>query len=106
MEETPNLIYLNQLSDGDNAAKKSLLKVLKAEFITEVEQYNINMINNCLLNAAENVHKIRHKIGFLGMEKAYELSNNHEQELKNNSILLKFEFENILNIIHNFLTTL
>lgn len=104
MNETPNLIYLNQLSDGDDVIKNKILIVLKEEFVTEFKEYNANMINKDLLSASEKVHKIRHKIGFFGMEKAYELSNKYEQNLKNNSDILKTKFEKILDIIYKFIT--
>lgn len=104
MNETPNFIYLNQLSDGDDDIKNKLLVVLKEEFVSEFKEYNTNMINKDLLSASEKVHKLRHKIGFFGMEKAYELSNEYEQNLINNSDILKTEFEETLSIIYKFIT--
>jgi altronate dehydratase len=102
MNEEPNLIYLNNLSDGDETIKNKLLLILKEEFVQEIEIYKLNVINNNLISAAENVHKIRHKIGFLGMEKAYDLSNQYEHNLRNNSNELKNEFEIILEVINEF----
>lgn len=103
MNETPNFIYLNQLSDGDDEIKNKLIVVLKEEFVSEFNEYKANMIIKDLLSASEKVHKLRHKIGFFGMEKAYELSNEHEQNLKNNSDILKTKFDKILNIIYKFI---
>jgi uncharacterized radical SAM superfamily Fe-S cluster-containing enzyme len=103
MKEEPNFIYLNQLSAGEQAVKDRLLSVLKEEFATEYEDYKANISNSNLLFASEIVHKIRHKIGFLGMEKAYDLTSDYEKNLKNNSLDLKEEFETVLGIINAFI---
>jgi hypothetical protein len=103
MKEEPNFIYLNQLSAGEQAVKDRLLSVLKEEFATEYEDYKANISNSNLLFASEIVHKIRHKIGFLGMEKAYDLTSDYEKNLKNNSLALKEEFETVLGIINAFI---
>ena len=102
MNEEPNLIYLNKISDGDKTVRKRLLLVLKEEFTQEAEEYKFNIINNNLSSASEKVHKIRHKIGFLGMDQAYDLANQYEQNLRTNSIQLKNEFEIILDVINEF----
>jgi hypothetical protein len=103
MKEEPNFIYLNQLSAGEQAVKDRLLSVLKEEFATEYEDYKANISNSNLLFASEIVHKIRHKIGFLGMEKAYDLTSDYEKNLKNNSLDLKEEFETVLGVINAFI---
>lgn len=103
MKEEPNFIYLNQLSAGEQAVKDRLLSVLKEEFATEYEVYKANISNSNLLFASEIVHKIRHKIGFLGMEKAYDLTSDYEKNLKNNSLDLKEEFETVLGVINAFI---
>lgn len=103
MSDEPNLNYLNQLSEGDETIKSRLMLVLKEEFFKEVEEYKQNMMNNNFLLASECVHKIRHKIGFLGMYNDYELSNQYQQNLEDNSINLKDDFEKVLNIISEFI---
>lgn len=103
MKEQPNFVFLNQLSAGEQAVKDRLLGVLKEEFATECLDYYTNISNSNLLFASEIVHKIRHKIGFLGMEKAYDLTSDYEKNLKNNSLVLKEEFEIILDIIKEFI---
>lgn len=103
MNEEPNLIFLNQLSNGDQAIKSRLLSVLKEEFLKEVEEYKLNMISNKFSLASEIVHKIIHKIGFLGMQQAYDLSNQYQQDLDVNSLDLKDDFEKTLNIINEFI---
>jgi hypothetical protein len=106
MKELPNIEYIHQLANGDEPIKNRLIEVLKEELPIEVENYyaSINKLN--WLEAAENVHKLRHKIGFLGLENAYQLSNEYEQNLRMKSILLKNEFEIVLEKIINFISKL
>jgi hypothetical protein len=103
MKEEPNFVFLNQLSEGEQAVKDRLLSVLKEEFAREYADYHANISKRNLLFASEIVHKIRHKIGFLGMEKAYDLTSDYEKNLKNNSLVLKEEFETVLGIINGFI---
>jgi HPt (histidine-containing phosphotransfer) domain-containing protein len=103
MEEIPNLIYLNQLSDNDKSVSHQLMLILKEEFQDEFESYNLKMIQNDFVSAAEIVHKLRHKIGFLGMEQAYTMSSQFEQNLRLNSLNLKDEFELVLKVIKKFM---
>lgn len=103
MVEKPNLINLIQLSNGDEAIKSSLWLVLKQEFSKEVEDYNMKITEKNFLIASEIVHKIRHKIGFLGMYNAYDLSYQYQQNLELNSLDLKEDFELILNTIDEFI---
>jgi hypothetical protein len=103
MTEEPNLINLIQLSDGNETIKSSLWLVLKEEFSKEVEEYNLKIIENNFSLASGIVHKIRHKIGFLGMQNAYDLSYQYQQNLEISSTDLKEEFELILNTIKEFI---
>lgn len=106
MKEEPNIAYINQLANGDESIKKRLIRVLKEELPVEVENYNLNIEKLNWLEAAENVHKLRHKIGFLGLENAYQLSYEYEQNLREQSVLLKKEFEVVLKKIINFISKL
>lgn len=106
MEEVPNIEYINQLANGDESIKSRLIKVLKEELPIEVENYNTNIEKLNWIEAAENVHKLRHKIGFLGLENAYQLSDEYEQNLREQSIVLKKEFEIVLKKIINFISKL
>jgi len=101
--EKPNFSYLDNLSGGDEAFKKQLLGIVKDEFPKEREKYNNHLKNNDLKSAAEDVHKIKHKISILGLEKSYEVASKFEENLKNNSNQLNQEFENILDVISDFL---
>lgn len=103
MNEGPNFIYLDQLSGGNQEIRDRLLFVLKSEFVEEVAEYEMNIANSDFLLAAGIVHKIRHKIGFLGMTKFYDLANEYEHNLMTNSADLKNEFETTLSIVNEFI---
>lgn len=103
MTEEPNFNNLMQLADGDEAIKSSLWSILKEEFIKEVEDYNLKITENNLSVASGIVHKLRHKIGFLGMQKAYDLSYQYQQNLEFDSTDLKEDFELILDTINKFI---
>jgi len=103
MKEIPNLIYLNQLSNNDKTVSNRLMLVLQEEIQEEIESYNLKIFQNDFVSAAEMVHKLRHKIGFLGMEQAYNMSSQFEQNLRFNSLNLKDEFELVLEVIKEFI---
>jgi HPt (histidine-containing phosphotransfer) domain-containing protein len=101
--EKPNFSYIDNLSGGDEDFKIQLLGVLKAEFPKEKEQYLNHIKENDYKSAASDVHKIKHKISILGLEKSYEIASKYEGNLKNNSMDLSEDFEEILDIISDFL---
>lgn len=101
--ETPNLSYISQLSGGDTEFESKILEIIKAEFPVEKEEYDNNVKNNNLEKVAENVHKLKHKISILGLEKSYSIAETYEEELRKNDPSRKNEFENILNIITEYL---
>ncbi|MFD0988933.1 Hpt domain-containing protein [Mariniflexile jejuense] len=106
MTEQPNLEYLKQFSGGDQAFEKKLFTVLKKEFPVEKETYFQNLKLNNFKLASENVHKIKHKISILGLEKSYQLATEHENNLRESNASLKDEFQTVLNVITDFLETL
>ncbi len=66
------------------------------EFPDERESY-LNNISNANFNlAANNVHKIKHKISLLGLEKSYELASEHEINLGEGNAALHHSFNEIL----------
>ena len=80
--EQPNLSYVNQLSAGNSTFKEKLIAVLKEEFPNEKAVYLNNIHSKNYKEAAENVHKIKHKISILGLEKSYEVARAFENNLK------------------------
>lgn len=104
--EQPNLSYVKNLSGGDKAFEAKLIEVMQSEFPIEKAIYIKNVEAKKYKETAENVHKLKHKISILGLEKSYEIAAEFEKNLKEGSNLLKDEFESILKTITNYLTTL
>jgi len=95
--EQPNFTYINSLSRGDKAFEAKLVAVIKAEFPIEKATYIKNIQEKNYKEAAENVHKLKHKISILGLD---------ENNLKENTSTLKEEFEKILQTITDYLIKL
>jgi HPt (histidine-containing phosphotransfer) domain-containing protein len=104
--EKPNLDYINALSGGDNAFKARLIKVIKDEFPNETAQYFQHLKIENYTKAAADVHKLKHKISILGLEKSYELAFEHEEALLNKDVSLASQFKEILTFIEQCLTNL
>jgi len=104
--EKPNRIYLEQLSDGDIAFENQIISIIKKEFPLEVIEYENSIKSKDFLKTAENVHKLKHKISILGLEKGYELAAEFEKELKSGTKFQQVSFEKILNQIAVYLNTI
>ena len=104
--ETPNLNYIKEMSAGDLAFEEKLISIIKEEFPQEKQVYfeNINGKNYKL--AADNVHKLKHKISILGLEKSYAIAVNYEGNLIDQNEVGRAEFETLLQIISQFIETL
>lgn len=104
--EQPNLSYINQLSGGDKTFEEKLISIIKLEFPEEKAIYYKNIDSDNFKEAAENVHKLKHKISILGLEKSYEVAVYFENNLLEKSTAGKEEFDKIMQMITNFLTTI
>jgi len=104
--EQPNISYIHILSGGDTVFEKKLIDIIKKEFPDEKEVYFNNMAEKKYKLAADNVHKLKHKISILGLEKGYETAVAFENSLLEGSNDLKDEFESILSTITNYLQPL
>lgn len=106
MKEEPNIDYIVKLVGYDNELKARLIELLVTEFPEDVETYkkNINLVNYKL--AAENVHKLNHKVALLGYEKEYAMAQEYEQQLKEDIVENKERFEELLKNIQIFLNHL
>jgi HPt (histidine-containing phosphotransfer) domain-containing protein len=104
--EKPNINYINQLSGDSTEFKTKMIGILKKELPIEIACYREEMnIDNFSL-AAQSVHKLKHKISVLGLEKSYYLAEEYEDNLKNETVELHIEFENILKVIQEFVNRL
>lgn len=102
----PNLSYIKQLADGSEAFEQKMIGILKKEFPLEKKQYLSTIASQNYTEAAEIVHKIKHKIGMLGMEKAYAKTIQYEEALKSSNMTEHAEFLTILDAIDNYISTL
>jgi HPt (histidine-containing phosphotransfer) domain-containing protein len=101
--EQPNQSYINSLSGGDEAFKQKLIDIIKKEYPEEKQVYFDNFEANNFKLAADNVHKLKHKISILGLEKGYEVAVAYENNLLDDTTDLKDQFEAILQSITNYL---
>ncbi|WP_434035533.1 Hpt domain-containing protein [Formosa sp. 4Alg 33] len=104
--EQPNLSYIKSMSGGDLAFEQKLIDIIKLEFPEEKSVYYANLNNQNFKQAAENVHKLKHKISILGLEKSYEIAVAFEENLLQGNTTLNNQFESILNTITNYLQKL
>lgn len=104
--EKPNLKYINNLSKNDNKFKHKIIKIIKLELKQEVDAYYESLQTINFSSTIFIVHKIKHKISLLGLEKSYYLAEEFENNLKLGSTNLQTEFEEILNKMQNFVDSL
>lgn len=104
--EQPNLSYIQSMSGGDKAFEQKLIDIIKQEFPQEKEVYYTNYKSENFKQAAENVHKLKHKISILGLEKSYDVAVAYENNLIEGDTNLNREFDTILNNITNYLENL
>ena len=104
--EQPNLSYINTLSGGDETFKNKLITIIKTEFPNEKVIYFKNIESKNFKEASENVHKLKHKISILGLEKSYAIAVDYENNLKTNSLEGEVDFNIILQLITDYLETI
>ncbi|TDE03610.1 Hpt domain-containing protein [Flavobacterium hiemivividum] len=104
--EQPNNNYINQLSGDDLEFKAKMIAILKRELPEEILIYQNQMINNDLSEAAQSVHKLKHKISILGLEKNYYIAEEFEGNLKNKNTKSQSDFEAILKVMQEFIEKL
>ena len=104
--ETPNLSYIKSMSGDDTSFEQKLITIIKSEFPEEKKVYFNNIASKKYKLTAENVHKLKHKISILGLEKSYEIAVAYENNLLEGSTELQEEFESILSIITEYLQEL
>ena len=105
MMEKPNLNYVNNLSEDDKDLKELLIDVIKTEFPEEKKKYYQSYYNKEFKKIEENVHRLKHKISILGLEKSYEIANEYEHNLRVKSIDKSDDFDIILLVITEYLKT-
>ncbi|TVZ27835.1 hypothetical protein JM83_2900 [Gillisia sp. Hel_I_86] len=96
MKEQPTVTEINKICGDNLNYRERLILVIKNELISEVEVYKKNISMENYIECAENVHKLKHKISVLGLEKSYELAVLFEQDLRNSDLKRKNDFDKIL----------
>jgi len=104
--EQPNSEYINQLSGDNEEFKAKVIEILKRELPEEVAFYENQIQSKNYKLAAESVHKLKHKVSILGLEKSYYIAEEFEDNLKEQSTELQSEFESILKAMQDFVDTL
>ncbi|GAA4303689.1 Hpt domain-containing protein [Aestuariibaculum suncheonense] len=104
--EQPNMSYIHSMSGGDKVFEQKLIDIIKCEFPEEKAVFYSNLELEDYQKAADNVHKLKHKILILGLEKSYHTAVAFEEKLREGDVNLKAEFEAILITITNYLKTL
>ena len=104
--EKPNIDYILKLSRDNEAVKKKLIDTLKYELPLDIDGYFVSLHLKKMKHTAECVHKLKNKIGILGLEESYHLAESYENQLRTGTNELQSEFEKILALIQNFVNTL
>ena len=102
MAEIPNLDYIKEIAGGNDEFEKKFLSIIQVEFPKEKEDYS-NLLNSGQLEeSAKVVHKIKHKLGILGLSGGYKMAIKYEEDLKMGNTALKDDFEGVLSAVEDF----
>ncbi|MFH6602474.1 Hpt domain-containing protein [Maribacter algicola] len=103
-EESPNLAYVVELAGtSDFDFEQKFVASLKHEFSMNLGKYLFHINRGEPRAAAEMVHKLKHKIRVLGMPKASDFAEQHEEKLHIGDTELDEDFKKILKTIDIFL---
>ncbi len=103
MTEVANLDYIKEISGGNEDFEKKFLNIIQTEFPKERKDYIEFLKGDNLEEAAKIVHKIKHKLGILGLTGGYKLAVQYEEDLKYGNTKLKGEFQQILQSVEEFI---
>ncbi len=103
MGEIPNLDYIKEIAGGNEEFEKRFLAIIQAEFPKEKEDYLNNLAKEELEESAKIVHKIKHKLGILGLNNGYKLAIKYEEDLKYGNTKLQHEFMGVLRSVEAFI---
>lgn len=104
--EQPNMSYIQSMSGGDKAFEKKLIDIIQREFPVEKDVFYANLKAGNFLKTADNVHKLKHKILILGLEKSYHTAVAFEDNLREGNTNLLADFEAILITLTDYLKQL
>ena len=104
--EQPNLNYIDQLCAEDNSFRIKMIDIIKKELPIEISAYHKSMEVHNYRHTAEHVHKLKHKISILGLEKSYKIAHEYEEHLLNGTFESQDKFESILHLMQSFVNGL
>ncbi len=104
--EQPNCSYIDEISAGDLEFRNTLIGVIKSEWPLEVDEYRGNYKDSAFAKAALNVHKLKHKLGMIGLVEDYALAVHYETDLKEGNTERAEQFEAVLNKVTHFINQL
>lgn len=106
MSEIPNDTYIKQLANGNSVFEQHLIGIIKREFPEEKQLFFDSYSSKDYIATAEIVHKLKNKIGVVGLEQGYQIAVDFEKELKSKKTTLYPKFIVILESIEDFISTL
>ncbi|MEM8845712.1 MAG: Hpt domain-containing protein [Bacteroidota bacterium] len=101
--EHPNLDYIKEISGGNEEFEKKFLNIIQTEFPKEKDEYMENLESKNLDESAKIVHKIKHKLGILGLQQGYRLAIKYEEDLKYGDTKLHGQFHEVLQTVEQFI---
>lgn len=101
--EQPNLDYIKEISGGNEEFEKRFLTIIQSEFPKEKSDYLEYLQQENLEESAKIVHKIKHKLGILGLQEGYRLAIKYEEDLKFGNTNLEKDFQEILHTVEEFI---
>lgn len=104
--EKPNIEYINKLSRNEEVIKQKFIGILKFELPIEIDAYQVSLNRNKWAQTQECIHKLKNKIGILGLENSYLLADEYEKSQEKSRKKLQIEFEKTLNLMQQFVNCL
>lgn len=104
--DKPNLEYITQLADGDTEFEKQFISILQEEFPKEKSVYVKAIEEKDWHEAAQIVHKLKHKFNILSMHEGYKLAVAFEEELNAKNDKSNAAFIGVLETVDAYLKTL
>lgn len=103
MAETPNLDYIREIAGGNEEFEKKFLSIIQLEFPKEKEEYLSLLNEGDYDESAKVVHKLKHKLGILGLTDGYKMAIKYEEALKMGNTSMREEFNLVLGSVEEFI---
>lgn len=104
--EEPNLSYINNIAKGNDDFKNEFIVMVSDELNDDIKEYYNHLEKEDLKMTKVYVHRIKHKMSILSLEKSYEITNNYENNLRDHNFEGQEYFESMLPVMVNFLNLL